>query len=543
MMKQKTIFQEVRTVLNVKVLMILITYHLSLITSFAQDIVPVRGDCMPGLKETTTTSSKAIRRLPAVNRNWDPNRIYRQPVILVEFSDFAFSMEKPRETYDSIFNHPGYNQRDGVGCVADYFRDQSNGLFNLQFDVYGPVKVNHLANPYTNPTSDTKNYGTSVFKDAAQKLVDSLDVDFSPYDWNGNGRVNQVLYIYAGFTGNQGESKAYGKSYGYIWPNTSTHTTVTDKKGTKISAYSCSGELWLNFNTYGIGTICHEFTHSLGLPDIYPTTSNGYASVADEWDLMDGGNFTNWGWCPCNMTALEKMLLGWLTPEELDEPVTIKDMKPLSEGGKAYIMKHTDNEYLLLENRQFIGWDKGIPGRGLVIYHVDYDATEWIGNRVNNNAKHFRFDLVHADNRDYNDWEDLIKEKGFGTYVEAPRLHNRHLSTSAYPWAEDANSNNTLTDESTPATTMYNTNTDGSKLLGKSITNITMSSDGLVSFDFMGGNTSVGISDACTQTTDGIREVYDLQGRRVTADSRASKTNTFLIVREKNGQVKKIFSR
>ena len=90
---------------------------------------------------------------------------------------------------------------------------------------------------------------------------------------------------------------------------------------------------------------------------------------------------------------------------------------------------------------------------------------------------------------------------------------------------------------------MYNTNTDGSKLLGKSITNITMSSDGLVSFDFMGGNTSVGISDACTQTTDGIREVYDLQGRRVTADSRASKNNTLLIVREKNGQVKKIFSR
>ena len=505
----------------------------------AQDIVPVRGDCMPELKEATAVSGKQVRRLPAISRNWDPNRIYRQAVILVEFSDFAFSLEKPRETYDSIFNHPGFNRRNGAGCVADYYRDQSKGLFNVQFDVYGPIKVNRQANPIANPTKDTRNYGYQVFIEAAQKTVDSLDVDFSPYDWNGNGNVNQVIYIYAGFTGNQGENEKYGKSYGYIWPNTSTHGTVTDKKGTKISAYSCSGELWLNHYTYGIGTICHEYTHSLGLPDIYPTGgSTGYASVVDEWDLMDGGNFTNWGWCPCNLTAMEKMLLGWLTPVELNEPATITNLKPVSEGGEAYMVKQTDNEYLLMENRQYKGWDVGIPGRGLVIYHVDYDASKWSSNSPNSEKGHFRFDLVHADNRDYNQWDDLINDNGMATYAVSPRLHNRHLSTSSYPWIEGDNTNKDLTDNTLPATTMYNNNANGSKLLAKSITNITMDEAGLISFDFMGGGPTVAIRDIGHETAIGDREVYDLTGRKVTNTS-----NTLLIVREKNCKVRKIFSR
>ena len=154
------------------------------------------------------------------------------------------------------------------------------------------------------------------------------EIDFSQYDWNGNGRVNQVIFIYAGLTGNITSTACYG----HIWPNTSSFPTITTPDGKKISNFTASGELWPYNRSFGIGTICHEFSHSLGLPDIYPTSKNGGYSICDEWDLMDGGNFTNYGWCPPNYTPLEKMLLGWLTPVELTEPTSITDLKSVSEG-------------------------------------------------------------------------------------------------------------------------------------------------------------------------------------------------------------------
>jgi len=482
----------------------------------AQDEWIVKGDCTPGLNDEAGTTRGLQRHLPAINKNWDPNRIYRQMVILVSYKDCDFLMPDARATYDSIFNCNGYNQGVGVGCVADYFRDQSNGQFNLQFDVYGPIKIDTLACPYSNPNSNTRNFGRPQLEEATQMLFEQYpDISYSEYDWNGNGSVNQVVYVCAGYAGNQGS-----KGYGYIWPNTSTlNNTLKTPDGLYISNYTVSAERWTNNRSFGIGTICHEFSHSLGLPDIYPTSSSAGFSVLDEWDLMDGGNFTNYGWSPASYTPMEKYLMGWLDFVDLTGPATIKDMKPSTDGGEVYRIKHTENEWLLLENRQHLGWDLGVPGRGLVIYHAQYDKTSWSGNSVNNNKDKRRYELVNADNLDYAGWDVVFYRNYDAGLVKNPwrnpdRMNSYYLSTSPYPWTTDSTDfvNAELTDSSVPSARMNGKNAQGSLLLGKPITNIRMSDDGLISFDFMGGDPNAISVVTYQQPT---QQYYNLQGQQV----------------------------
>lgn len=450
------------------------------------------------------------RRLPTI----DPNMWTKVPdkhsiVVLVEFSDRAFSMENPRERYDNIFNQRGYNEGRGPGCVADYFREQSGGLCDITFDVFGPVKIDTGA-------KSAGQYGTQKLRNALVTLVDSLKADYPTMgegcDWSGNGSAQQVVFVYAGYGGNEDADVCKGS----IWPNTSTFTAVTLPSGVKVKNYTCSAELWSTGKLCGIGTICHEFTHSLGLPDIYPTSTNATEySVVDEWDLMDGGNFTNNGWCPCNFTALEKMLLGWKQPIELDSATTVLQMKPVSEGGETYLVRHTANEYYLIENRQWSGWDLRLPGHGLLVSHVDYSASAWSGNTVNNTASHHRFELVHADNWDYGDWDNHISThpdiyKDGNPYKGG---HNQHLSTSPYPFtAEDGTVNRELTDESVPAATMFNANSEGLMLMSKPITDITETDDGLVSFRFcqLKGDANV---DGVVDVADYVAIAHHILGR------------------------------
>ena len=438
---------------------------------------------------------------------WDPNRVYHQPVILISFKDCAFSMPDPVEFYRRILNEPGYNEGVGPGCLADYFREQSGGLFNIEFDIYGPIQVDTLVkgNGWTN-------YGDYPVKKATQMLSEQEGVDFSPYDWNGDGYVDQVIYIAAGFCGNQVKG-------GYIWPNTSSlYPYVRMPGGVTVDQFSVSCELWKDGTSCGIGTICHEFTHCLGLPDIYPTSGGAGFSVVDEWDLMDGGNYTAKGWCPPNYSALERMLMGWSSPTELTEARNVAGMMSLNDGGETFIIRNPghENEFYLLENRQQNGWDYATPGKGLLIIYVDYDKEVWSNNTVNTSRSHYRYDLFHADGKNYKDWDPLENGQDFGKYTMEGWVRNRYLSTSPYPYRNDSTgiTNDALMNESDPAATLYYENTDGLKYMSKPITGIQMDDDGIVSFDFMmdpwGMETRM--VDGGNKTADGW---YDLQGRRL----------------------------
>ena len=461
-------------------------------------------------------------RRSRVKTSWDPAKVYPSPVILVSYADQSFSVaDDPKAFYDSLFNDPGFNKGVGPGCVADYFRDQSQGLFNARFDIYGPVQMPDTARCYSKDKGGSGTYKT-VLRNALVKAVDSLGIDLSPYDWDGDGAVEQVVFIYAGYGGND----SYSPKKGVIHPHTSTLSAYTSG-GVKTNWYTCSAEMWgYNKSSCGIGTICHEFSHSLGLPDLYPTSGSEY-SVLDEWDLMDGGNFINWGWCPPNYSSMEKMLLGWLKPVELTERATITDMKAVEDGGAVYQVSHTDNEYFLLENRQQHGWDLGLPGKGLAVFRALYNESAWHitgdggSNSVNNVGTRHRYELVHADSMDYaasRAW--VVKTIGHQYAGGATRLNSYILSGSAYPHVTDTLENRELTATSAPSATVYDgVAADSVAVLDKPITNIQMTGDGLISFDFMGGELS-GIADAQVRGDAARGAVFDLQGRRVSVPRR-----------------------
>ena len=438
-----------------------------------------RRPCVRGVQ-----ASRASTRLPDLVQDWDPSRTYRQAVILVQYADRAFSMKYPKTYYHELLNVTSSNIHGGAGCAVDYFRDQSNGLFNLQFDVYGPVLVSQSAqSPARNG-----NYAEASCREALKKAVDSLHVDFSPYDWDGDHVVEQIIFIMAGYCANGGGSPVAS----YVWPNTNRVYNEKITQNLRVDQFSISAEMWYNDHLCGIGTICHEFSHCLGLPDIYPTSGDVF-SVADEWDLMDGGNYTAWGWCPPNYSALEKNLLGWLSLEEITGSQTVSGLRPVDKGGKAYKMVGEGNQFYVLENRQQSGWDSYLPGKGLLIARVDYDSYQWRSNNVNGKDG-MRYDLLHADGMDYDAWKAYIKANGLTAYVDTEnRLWRRFLSTSSYPMLTDTLEVHTCADLPMP------------------LTDIQLSDDGNISFEVL----ATGIRPVRTPLSEDAEAWYDLQGRRL----------------------------
>jgi hypothetical protein len=246
----------------------------------------------------------------------------------------------------------------------------------------------------------------------------------------------------------------------------------------KVNTYACGSELGGSENvTSGIGTLCHEFTHCLGIPDFYDTASGDNFGMG-KWDLMCSGSYNGNSFCPAGFTSYEKMWCGWLTPTELTADATIDNLKPLSDGGGAYII-YNDNhkdEYFLLECRHKVGWDSELGGSGLLVLHVDYLPNIWKYNTVNAFGRY----RDAAGNIATNDHMRL-------TIVPADNARSaQNESGDPYPF----NLNNALSNISVPAATLYNANADETFYLNKSIKNITRNDDGTVSFTFQAVDTN-----------------------------------------------------
>lgn len=299
-------------------------------------------------------------------------------VILVEFSDTPFqSGEKAKNVFEHFLKGKaedalpdGYEAYTGSnananlrnkGSVSDYFYDMSKGTYTPQFDVVGPYKLNHSSLYYGQGDKDN----TYALVSDACKAADK-DVDFSRYDTDGDGMVDLVYLIYAGYpasmSGNPND----------IWPKSGPgNDSFGTYDGKKVCRYGVHAELnfgrELNqkngFLLSGIGLFCHEFSHTLGLPDLYPTVD---ASKVDNqnpemWDLMDGGEYTyNGGYCPTPYSPWEMDAMGWATPIELSDEKQTVTLKSYGKERMAYKIKGENNEYLLLQNIQIGGWWTGV---------------------------------------------------------------------------------------------------------------------------------------------------------------------------------------
>lgn len=383
-------------------------------------------------------------------------------IILAQFTDVKFAAGHDNAYYTRVANEENFTSAEGHrGSVRDYFLAQSNGKFELNFDIAGPYTMPNSASYYgsNTPSSDAK---ASEMIATACKMANADGVDFSKYDWEGDGNVDMVFVIYAGY----GEATST-KRPDVIWPHqyelyyTGKDLYLNNKY---VNVYACSNEIDEINDTgkphvQGIGAICHEFSHCLGYPDLYDTGSAGRFGLG-HFDLMCQGSYNGDTFRPAGYSSYEKWMAGWLTPIELsNEDKQINDLKAVSDNGEAYIIynQRNRNEYYLLENRQHTGWDDALPGTGLQISHVDYDRTSWEYNRVNA-EDHQRFTIFHADG------------------LAGANNENNDL----YPYKD----NNSLTNNSYPAATLYNSNSDGTLMMNRGVTNITQNADGTMSFKY-----------------------------------------------------------
>ena len=343
---------------------------------------------------------------------------FRGLIVLINFSDKKFGMSEPNAFYDDMVNTQGYtgfytgsnwwNQRfhDCPGSMRDYFYDQSMGQFDPQFDVVGPVDV-----PFS--CRECGEHYDEVFK----AVLDSIDatVDFTRYDSDSNGEVDMVFFMVAGYAASYS-----GNDQAYLWPHMSYLFGIDETTGRwgplnydgmNMGRYASSTEIygWESYGMTGpagIGTMCHEFSHVLGLPDLYDTDyeqGGGESNHPGDWDVMASGSHAENGRTPVGYSLWERHELGWTTPGELvdEEHYTLTD---LSQSNTGYIMHSpVEGETFYFENRQNTKWDRALPGHGLLVARLDLtNPRVWWWNTVNADPAHNYYELVRSGGSEQN---------------------------------------------------------------------------------------------------------------------------------------------
>ena len=308
-------------------------------------------------------------------------------VILAEFQDTTFTIQDTKKVFTNYLMNEGhfsdtrYGQNQNYKGVRGYFKDCSYGQFTPFFDVVGPIKL-----PRKHAIYGAGNDRMDLLLADACAAVDDL-VDFAKYDANNDGIVDLVYIIYAGHSANYRNNKVSN-----IWPKSGTVTISDTFDGKSIRRYGVSNELngsdktsKNNKKINGIGLFCHEFSHTLGLPDIY-----AYRTPAEDqdnqgmeyWDIMDGGTGVHGGRIPASYLAWEREVMGWMNIDELKKDISIENLKSIDNGGKAYkiVNPKNSNEYIVLQSMQKgawnQGWGDGTYGKGLLAYRVSYKSDK-----------------------------------------------------------------------------------------------------------------------------------------------------------------------
>lgn len=446
-------------------------------------------------------------------------------VLLADFSDFAFknSDEVTKAVFTEYLNNEDAFGRGSsrvsfpdvgdatldlnYGSVKRYFTNCSYGAFSPVFDVAAVVHLDNTLATYGAGKGDRMD----LFVPAVCQKAHDQGVDFSQYDANNDGKVDLVYIIYAGYS-----ASITGNSDDCIWPKSGTVSGGT-YDGKQVYRYGVHSELngnpeytetWGEKRINGIGLFCHEFSHTMGLPDIYPTSSEAqkaFNTSMEYWDVMDGGEYTDNGYCPTAYTAWEREACGWMTIDDLTAKgtYTLKNIdKKFDEDGqygKAYRIRNdkdeTGNEYLIIQNIRRNGWNSRQLGHGMLMYHVDYDAQRFSlgSNSVNNQVGHSRMFIVPANGIYISSYDDSHTSE---EYI---------ASHAGHPFPGDANVTELL---EVPVYT-------GEKM-EKPFYNITEDmSTGLVTFDFLEKSAPVDGIISINHQPSTLNHYYTLDGRRV----------------------------
>lgn len=318
-------------------------------------------------------------------------------MVLVEFPDQPFSRSNSDilQYYDMLFNKPGFSEQINFkgniyqtqGSVKDFFEKQSFGQFSPEFTVIGPIMADSSYAFYgSNKGGSTDRYESNLAQEIIRKIITQNLADFTEYSSHHNSVVDFLGIIYAG----RGENYA-GADPNTIWPH--KHSIVAKIGPVTNVTYFMTCELFWDSEDIidGIGPLCHEFSHILGLPDFYDI---GQHFILGKWSLMDYGPYTAEGFVPSGLTAFERYSLGWMDLTEISDPGTYW-LEDLQEG-KAFRLSTDDpNRFLIIENHQQEEWFRYQEASGLMLTQMNYSSSAW-SYRPNNSQK--RYKILAADN-------------------------------------------------------------------------------------------------------------------------------------------------
>lgn len=402
-------------------------------------------------------------------------------VVLVEYQDVEFE-HSDHDYFHRLLNEEGFSDHGSKGSARDWFITNSNGQFRPEFDVYGPVKLPNERSYYgKNGVDSSRDYNAYMMAIDVCDLLDD-EVDFSQYDRDNDGIIDNIFIFYAG----DGEHESGVSSA--VWPHSwDIKSACPDKQflydGVQLDHYACSCEYFSRYDRAdGIGTFVHEFSHVMGLPDLYQTASYGTTPFTPgPWSVIADGSYNNEGLTPSNYSSFEKCALGWLEFQPLTEGVM--ELPDLTQSNVAYVLPtEKPNEFYFFENRQQQGNDEFLPGHGMLVWHVEYKEDLWQRNEVNNVELRQHVDIVEADNekteetRDGDVFPGTMNVTSFG-FTTKPKLAS---------WNK--------------------------KRLAFDLEDISESEDGVISFNAVASNSAVG--EMATEKDENA-VYFDLMGRRV----------------------------
>lgn len=319
-------------------------------------------------------------------------------VILVQFPDCKFLSKDPKTAFNYFLNAESGKQAPealtsaylgtNYGSVKQYFTEMSKGAFTPVFDVAGVVTVNRSYTYYGQDASENNRdiYSKDLVVEACKLAKSQLGVNFSDYDLNDDGKADLVYIIYAGIGQN------LGGDANTIWAHTRAGANYTIDNETNIYSYGLNCELNAPDKTTtnyisGIGVFCHEFSHCMGIPDLYPYNTAAYVNNQEPeyWDLMDAGEYWNRGFNPAAYSPWELDIVGWDSNiETLGNTAQQLELQPYYQDRKVYKIEASDGQYLLLQNLQKVDWWQGFPYHGLLIHRIDYNKpTVGLNYRMN----------------------------------------------------------------------------------------------------------------------------------------------------------------
>lgn len=367
-------------------------------------------------REKRLENHRRIKRQQKSNAFSHDYSDFKGLVVLIEFNDREFLRDDTYEFFNSMLNdrhYTGYATLDDnpqwvecTGSVRDYFFDNSNGVFEPEFTIAGPVRIDYSVFD-VNKYIMAQEIGTAALKELDK------DIDFSDYDTDHDGIVDMVYFIYAGGGSNTGNDGRL------LWPHASSLAdTGLMLDGVAFDSYACSTELTgliSNGVHDGIGTICHEFSHVLGLFDVYDTDYSGGGGLSvhpAHWSIMASGSYLNNSRTPCGYSMFERMAAGFASPTDICESADLI-LAPLDSSNEACrISSRVENEYFIIENRQQQGWDTYLPGHGMLVFRVDLTSPDvWDNNTVNNNPAHNYYELIRA---------CPVTDRNTGTITDSP---------------------------------------------------------------------------------------------------------------------------